>query len=83
MNIGPDLTESDSMLSSLLDERLSGLAALANLLGSAPLEELADATLPDIATLVRNEVRASEAIASELWRRLSAAKGHGGCHERQ
>lgn len=64
----------ETAVSSQLDGRLSTLSAVADLLGSAPADELAVDTLPQVAGLMQRLADEAHDLADELWRRLRTAK---------
>ena len=70
----------ETTLSSELDTRLSTLAAVADLLGSAPADELAVDTLPQIAGLMERLADEAHNLADELWQRLRAARVEAGIY---
>ncbi|MCP5435167.1 MAG: hypothetical protein H6960_08125 [Chromatiaceae bacterium] len=70
----------ETTLSSELDTRLSTLAAVADLLGSAPADELAVDTLPQIAGLMERLADEAHDLAEELWSRLREARVEAGAY---
>ena len=70
----------ETAVSSQLDSRLSTLSAVADLLGSAPADELAVDTLPQIAGLMERLADEAHNLADELWQRLRAARVEAGIY---
>ncbi|MCA9970647.1 MAG: hypothetical protein KC425_10555 [Anaerolineales bacterium] len=64
----------DTELSSDLDDRLSAIAALGDVLGSVRADELADDSIGQLGALVRRLANDANALGAELWGRLRAAK---------
>ena len=70
----------ETTVSSALDNRLSTLLAISDLLGSAPADELGVDTLPHVAGLMQRLADEAHDLADELWRRLRTAKGRLGVY---
>ena len=68
----------ETAVSSQLDSRLSTISAMCDLLGSAPADELAVDTLPQVAGLMQRLADEAHDLADELWQRLRAARVEAG-----
>ena len=70
----------ETAVSSQLDSRLSTLSAVADLLGSAPADELAVDTVAHVAGLMERIADEAHDLADELWRRLREARVEAGVY---